>query len=244
MISYFKYWESLLIGALHALVCFFVPFLGMQPFVDSNGRSLGYGGLGATIFGCVVFVTNFKIAVMSSYWTWMEHFFIWGSAAIYPIVLYIIDLMGLGKEIHGLTGPTLASASFWFSLIGSVVLAIIPIIAFNTIENSKDTLLNRVLVRERTHIFDNEKVGKEVAPAPIDATPDEDIIAPIKDIPETPAGAYPDTANPTGYAFAPPVASFETNRYEAQKTFVYGTAAEIRSRVRATTVSQFGMDGL
>lgn len=244
MISYFKYWESLLIGALHALVCFFVPFLGMQPFVDANGRSLGYGGLGATIFGCVVFVTNFKIAVMSSYWTWMEHFFIWGSAAIYPIVLYIIDLMGLGKEIYGLTGPTLASASFWFSLIGSVVLAIIPIIAFNTIENSKDTLLNRVLVRERTHIFDNEKVGKEVAPAPIDATPDEDIIAPIKDIPETPAGAYPDTANPTGYAFAPPVASFETNRYEAQKTFVYGTAAEIRSRVRATTVSQFGMDGL
>ena len=126
----------------------------------------------------------------------------------------LFDAMGLSDELRGQTLPVLGSASFWFSIIGSVVLAIIPIIAINAYENSKDTELNRVLVRERTKIFADEKEAieedQQISSAP------EDIIAPIQNVPEISGSVYPDAENPTGYAFEPPVASFETVKYGSE----------------------------
>ena len=246
MTSYWKYWESLLVGVVHAFVCFFVPYLGMQPFVDGNGKSLGYTGFGSTVFGCVIFVTNFKIATMSSYWTWMQHLFYWGSAAIYPLILYLMDVIGLSDELMGQTGPLLASSAFWFSIIGSVVLGIIPIIAINTIQNSQDTALNRVLVRERTKIFDKEE---PTTPGPIEQQPfptqDEDIIAPIQNVSDVTGSVYPDAENPTGYAFEPPVVSFDTVKYSSQAYTAahFASREEIQSKMlRRATVSSFGLD--
>lgn len=252
MVSYMKYWEALGIGVLHALVCLFVPYLGMRPFVDSSGKSLGYGAFGITVYGCVVFVVNFKIATMSSYWTWMEHFFIWGSIIIYPLVVIVLDYTGFATEIRGLSVPTFGSNLFWFSIIGATVLATIPIIAINAYFNSRDTCLNRILVRERTHIFDYEKASssKSVQEQTITTEPErvveepEDIIVPVAKQEDVNIGAYPDVENPNGYAFEPPVNSFQTVRYNTIDTTTYGTAVDIRSRVRKHQISTFGLDQL
>lgn len=255
MVSYWKYWEALFIGVLHALCCFFIPYFGMRPFVDASGKSLGYGAFGITVYGCVIFVVNFKIATMSSYWTWMEHFFIWGSAIIYPLVVIVLDYMGVATEIRGLSVPTFGSSLFWFSVVGATVLATIPIIAINAWWNSRDTQLNRILVRERTHIFTHEvrqekpeekPIIQETIEPPKPVEPEEEIIVPVSQPEEVKIGLYPDTENPTGYAFEPPVVSFDTVRYDTINTDTtnYGTAAQLRSRIRKSQVSTFGLDQL
>jgi len=231
MVSYANFWVSLIIGLVHSLIAFYVPYYGMRPFINGSGITLGYANFGITVYGCVVFIVTFRIASMSTYWTWMHHFFIWCSAIIYPICVIVIDSLGLAHEIRGLAKPTFSSSSFYFSLIGSTVIATIPIVAITTIQTSLNTFTNQVRFQERT--------GKVIRKSEIVQRYDS-----IMEVPQLPEEKYPDDDNPTGYAFEPPVATFNTIRYDTVQTQVF-TADQIRSRIHsARKVSTFGLDEL
>lgn len=236
MTSYGNFWLSLGIGILHAFVSFFVPYFGMYPFVDGNGHGFGLSSFGGTVYGCVIFVVTFKIASMSSYWTWMHHFFIWCSALIYPLILWLFDITGLTPELDGVTIPLLKSSIFYFSIAGATVLGTIPILAINTYWNSQDTLTNRILVEERGNRF----LGFSKPKKEEKSDSNKEIIL---DISNNDQKSYPDDGNPTGYAFEPPAASYQTVSFE-NRPKVFFTADQIKSRIRTTQVSTFGLDML
>ncbi|KAH0786412.1 phospholipid-translocating P-type ATPase, flippase family protein [Histomonas meleagridis] len=90
VLSYYRFWLSLLLGIFHSFITFFIPYFGMKPFLFNDGKAIGMSDFGVTVYACVIFIANLKIATMCTYWTWIHHVLIWGSILIFfPITLIL-----------------------------------------------------------------------------------------------------------------------------------------------------------
>lgn len=235
-----RFWMEILLGIIHAGISFYIPYYGMWPFVDDYGHSLGLKEFGITVYGCVVLIVNLRIAAICTYWTVFHHLAIWLSIIMYPIVVLIIDGMGLSMEIKGVSFSTLTNSHFYFSIIGTAVIAIIPVVAYNAISNSRNTITNRVLHIER-HPIMHKDIRTEVAefiPPPPEPPKSED---------------YPLSS---GYNFEAPVNIRKTLYNTVQKygsdfnseesRFVQPSTFDFKSVPYLTTktVLSFGLDNL
>jgi magnesium-transporting ATPase (P-type) len=142
--SYWRFLASLGIGAIHALIAFFIPYGALPPASSANGRQIGLKEFGTTVYHCVVTLVNLEIALMSSYWTWLHHLFYWLSIAVCPIATLVIDAMRLSPDMAGTTLPLFGSAFFWFSIFATSIFGMMISLARRAFENARDTPTMRV----------------------------------------------------------------------------------------------------
>uniref|UniRef100_A0A8C0RSM3 Phospholipid-transporting ATPase n=1 Tax=Canis lupus familiaris TaxID=9615 RepID=A0A8C0RSM3_CANLF len=80
----FIYWTFL--GVFDALVFFFgAYFMFENTTVTSNGQIFGNWTFGTLVFTVMVFTVTLKLALDTHYWTWINHFVIWGSLLFYIV---------------------------------------------------------------------------------------------------------------------------------------------------------------
>uniref|UniRef100_A0A286XJT9 Phospholipid-transporting ATPase n=2 Tax=Cavia porcellus TaxID=10141 RepID=A0A286XJT9_CAVPO len=80
----FIYWTFL--GVFDALVFFFgAYFMFENTTVTSNGQMFGNWTFGTLVFTVMVFTVTLKLALDTHYWTWINHFVIWGSLLFYVV---------------------------------------------------------------------------------------------------------------------------------------------------------------
>ncbi|XP_051697675.2 phospholipid-transporting ATPase IH isoform X2 [Oryctolagus cuniculus] len=80
----FIYWTFL--GVFDALVFFFgAYFMFENTTVTSNGQIFGNWTFGTLVFTVMVFTVTLKLALDTHYWTWVNHFVIWGSLLFYVV---------------------------------------------------------------------------------------------------------------------------------------------------------------
>ncbi|XP_043439027.1 phospholipid-transporting ATPase IH isoform X1 [Prionailurus bengalensis] len=80
----FIYWTFL--GVFDALVFFFgAYFMFENTTVTSNGQIFGNWTFGTLVFTVMVFTVTLKLALDTHYWTWINHFVIWGSLLFYVV---------------------------------------------------------------------------------------------------------------------------------------------------------------
>ncbi|KAJ8252755.1 hypothetical protein GJAV_G00205210 [Gymnothorax javanicus] len=80
----FIYWTFL--GVFNAVVFFFgAYFLFDNTTFTSNGQMFGNWTFGTLVFTVLVFTVTLKLALDTHYWTWINHFVIWGSLLFYVI---------------------------------------------------------------------------------------------------------------------------------------------------------------
>jgi hypothetical protein len=194
MQGYARFLLSLGLGIVHAFVAFFVPFLGMAPLVDTGGYAMSNEDFGITVFCSVVAIVTFRIAAQCSYWTVLHHIFFWGSIVLYPIVVVVVSAMPVSMGLYKTGYLIFRQSSFYFSLLGAVVLAMSPVVSIANWERSQATEVNRIMYSER-HGWLEQKVSlleARVRPIPGEAFPQPDV--PV----------YPDRLNPTGTVFDQP----------------------------------------
>ncbi|KAH7865566.1 hypothetical protein Vadar_008338 [Vaccinium darrowii] len=63
-----------------------------QPF-RSGGETADMSALGTTMFTCIVWVVNCQLAFTVTYFSWIQHLFIWGSIAGWYIFLLVYGMM-------------------------------------------------------------------------------------------------------------------------------------------------------
>jgi magnesium-transporting ATPase (P-type) len=141
--SYPRFWLGMCIGLWHSFVAFFVPYFALQPLIGADGKELGYKEFGSAVYVCVVVLVNCQMAVMSNYWTWLHHVFIWGSIAL---CLAMIVLIGVGSapDVAGVHKALFTAPIFWFTLIAAAVTGMIPSVAGKAIMNARNTGINQV----------------------------------------------------------------------------------------------------
>ena len=227
-----RFWYSLILGIYHACISFFIPYLGMRPFILNNGKVIGLHEFGLIVYGCVVLIVNLRIATICQYWTWLHHVFIWGSILVFPLTAIIMDVMNISIDLHGVTKTAFSSPIFYYSIIGTTMVALVPVVVIVTIDFSMNKIRNRVLSYERNP--SGKKLREEVQ----EFLPPEQV-PPI-------STTYVDRNNENGYIFDEP-ANLERIRYQSAQ---YKTAPPAPVDVsnlpviKQKTVSHFGLDDL
>ncbi|XP_065121292.1 phospholipid-transporting ATPase IH-like isoform X1 [Paramisgurnus dabryanus] len=133
----FIYWTFL--GVFDAMVFFFGAFfLFDNTTFTSNGQLMaantqmmfGNWTFGTLVFTILVFVVTLKLALDTHYWTWINHFVIWGSLLFYVI----FSLLWGGiiwpflnyQRMYYVFMQMLSSGPAWLSIILLIIVSLLP----------------------------------------------------------------------------------------------------------------------
>ncbi|KAJ7416671.1 putative phospholipid-transporting ATPase IH [Willisornis vidua] len=125
----FIYWTFL--GVFDAAVFFFGAYLLLDnTVVTSNGQVFGNWTFGTVVFTVLVFTVTLKLALDTHYWTWINHFVIWGS-----LVFYIIFSLLWGgiiwpflnyQRMYYVFMQMLSSGPAWLGIILLITVSLLP----------------------------------------------------------------------------------------------------------------------
>ncbi|XP_018417757.1 PREDICTED: probable phospholipid-transporting ATPase IH [Nanorana parkeri] len=125
----FIYWTFL--GLFDAVVFFFgAYFLFDNATVTSNGQMLGNWTFGTLVFTVLVFTVTLKLALDTQYWTWINHFVIWGS-----LIFYIVFSLLWGgivwpflnyQRMYYVFMQMLSSGPAWLGIIILITVSLLP----------------------------------------------------------------------------------------------------------------------
>eukprot|EP00250_Pteridium_aquilinum_P014698 c22146_g1_i1 orf=313-3942(-) len=127
-------------GVASSLVVFFftINILKLQAF-RKGGQVSGLEILGATLYSCVVWTVNCQLALVTKYFTWVQHVCIWGS-----ILLWYLFLV-----VYGYITPTISTTAYqvfveactpaplyWLSILLVTGAALLPCYVFISFQNT------------------------------------------------------------------------------------------------------------
>nr|XP_030712572.1 probable phospholipid-transporting ATPase IH isoform X4 [Globicephala melas] len=160
----FIYWTFL--GVFDALVFFFgAYFMFENTTVTSNGQVFGNWTFGTLVFTVMVFTVTLKLALDTHYWTWINHFVIWGS-----LLFYVVFSLLWG----GVTWPFLSYQRMYYVFIhmlssGPAWLAIVLLVAVSLLPDVLKKVLCRQLwpsATERVQRSSSRRAPADAAPSP------------------------------------------------------------------------------
>ncbi|KAF9583570.1 hypothetical protein BGW38_009159, partial [Lunasporangiospora selenospora] len=122
-----KFWLYVLDALYQSLICFFVP-LYISNDIYINGRSTNdIVSLGTLISGCSVVVANLYMGLNMLHWTKMIFGVIFGSIIAFFLYSWIYaNFFTIDNPFYGMDVILLASPGFWFAILLSVILTMLP----------------------------------------------------------------------------------------------------------------------
>jgi phospholipid-translocating ATPase len=144
-------------GILTSLVVFFVPYGTMYHSVDPNGKDAAdLQSFGFAVATILVIVVNLQCGLDTSYWTGFNHFCIWGTLIVHFIFHfalyseYIYQIFGQGWYYIGTAQAVCSLAVFWFTVLLTTAILLLPIIAYRFIRlDMKPTLADKVRIVQK-----------------------------------------------------------------------------------------------
>uniref|UniRef100_H3B1E3 Phospholipid-transporting ATPase n=1 Tax=Latimeria chalumnae TaxID=7897 RepID=H3B1E3_LATCH len=148
-------------GIYTSVVMFFIPYCAFADATRDNGTQLAdYQTFAVTVATSLVIVVSVQIGLDTGYWTAINHFFIWGSVAMYFAILFAMHSNGLFEmfpnqfRFVGNAQNTLAQPTVWFTIILTTVVCIMPVVAFRFLKldlkpQLSDTVRYTQLVRKK-----------------------------------------------------------------------------------------------
>ncbi|KAJ1268163.1 hypothetical protein BS78_07G115800 [Paspalum vaginatum] len=127
-------WSRILSWMLNGMCCSIIIYFGslnavLVQAIRQDGRVAGFDILGVTMYTCVVWTVNCQLVLYISYFTWIQHFVIWGSILIWYTFLVIYGLFPPAistTAYHVFLEACASSPLYWLSTLMIVVTALIP----------------------------------------------------------------------------------------------------------------------
>lgn len=125
-------------GVCSAVIIFFlcIRALDVQAF-RKNGKTSGSDILGPTMYTCVVWVVNCQMALSVSYFTLIQHIFIWGGICLWYLFLLAYGALPPSYSTNAykvFTEALAPSASYWLITLCVVIAALIPYFSYKSIQ--------------------------------------------------------------------------------------------------------------
>eukprot|EP00794_Sanderia_malayensis_P010085 gene10085-11115_t len=134
---------KLLHGIMTSLLLYFLPYGIFQKATSQGGIDYANMEFFATTIACTLVITvNLQMALDTLHWTWINHFFIWGSIVFYFLFSFTIyspeiyDLAVGGVGFVGMAVNVFGSGLFWATIILTSSVCLLPIVGFRWV-NSK-----------------------------------------------------------------------------------------------------------
>ncbi|XP_066496321.1 phospholipid-transporting ATPase IG isoform X2 [Tiliqua scincoides] len=136
----FFYWTFL--GLFEGSVFFFGTYLLFQEVsIEDTGKMAGNWTFGTMIYTLLVFTVTLKLALDTRFWTWINHFVIWGSLIFY--VLFSFFWGGIlwpflrHQRMHHVFAQLLTSIATWLAIFFLVLTALFPEVLIIVFRNTK-----------------------------------------------------------------------------------------------------------
>lgn len=125
-------------GVLSATIIFFFCINAMEnQAFRKAGEVADLEVLGATMYTCVVWVVNSQMALSISYFTYIQHLFIWGGILFWYIFLLVYGTMdpSLSTTAYKVLIEACAPApSYWLITLLVLVASLLPYFAYASIQ--------------------------------------------------------------------------------------------------------------
>ncbi|KAL2519173.1 putative phospholipid-transporting ATPase 9 [Abeliophyllum distichum] len=125
-------------GLCSAIIIFFFCKKALNPQAfNKDGKIPEYQIFGATMYTCVVWVVNCQMALAISYFTLIQHIFIWGGISLWYLFLLAYGAMppSISTTAYKVFVESLApTPSFYIVTLFVVISTLIPYFAFNAIQ--------------------------------------------------------------------------------------------------------------
>lgn len=125
-------------GLLSGIIIFFLCMKSLNPeSYDKNGKTAGLEIMGATMYSCVVWVVNCQMALAVSYFTLIQHIFIWGGIFLWYMFLIVYGALpsSISTTAYKVFVETLAPApTYWLVTLFVVIASLIPYFCFKAIQ--------------------------------------------------------------------------------------------------------------
>lgn len=132
-----------------------------------DGQLAGIEELGAAMYTCIVWVVNLQVALALSYFTWIQHAFIWGSVVLWYIFLVVygyISPIYSTSAYKVLTEALSGSPLFWFMTVLIPIVCVLPYCAYQAYQRMFHPM-DHHLIQEihylQKHITDPEMYKRE-----------------------------------------------------------------------------------
>ena len=102
-----------------------------------DGQVVDYEVLGVTMYTCVVWAVNCQMAISINYFTWIHHFFIWGSIAFWCIFLVIYGYLPpeMSKTAYrAFVEECAPSVLYWLVTLLVVICILLPYFSFRAFQ--------------------------------------------------------------------------------------------------------------
>ena len=125
-----EFLKSVAHGIITSFVIFFVPYGAFSNAIGSEGVNLdGHQIFGTAVSTILVLVVTAQIALDTAYWTVFNHVVIWGSVAFYFAMTLFMNSNLMGHQYLGCLRMILSTGHFWFTLLLTLAILLIPVIA-------------------------------------------------------------------------------------------------------------------
>uniref|UniRef100_A0A7N0U1E2 Phospholipid-transporting ATPase n=1 Tax=Kalanchoe fedtschenkoi TaxID=63787 RepID=A0A7N0U1E2_KALFE len=138
LFSWLRILGWMLNGVISAVIIFFfcTRALEHQAF-NEEGKVVDYQIIGGTMYTCVVWVVNLQMALSVSYFTLIQHIFIWGGVALWYLFLMIYGALSptISTTAYRIFIEALAPApSFWLVTLFVVISTLIPYFTYSAVQ--------------------------------------------------------------------------------------------------------------
>ncbi|XP_074150567.1 putative phospholipid-transporting ATPase IM isoform X1 [Sminthopsis crassicaudata] len=132
-----KFFICIAHGVYTSFALFFIPYGAFYNVAGEDGKHIAdYQSFAVTIATSLVIVVSVQIALDTSYWTVINHVFIWGSIAVYFSILFtmhsdgIFDIFPNQFPFVGNARHSLTQKNIWLVILLTTVVSVMPVITF------------------------------------------------------------------------------------------------------------------
>ncbi|KAL0351013.1 UNVERIFIED_CONTAM: putative phospholipid-transporting ATPase 8 [Sesamum radiatum] len=153
-------------GILSSMIIFFFTTSSVihQAF-RQDGQVLDFEVLGVMMYTCVVWTVNCQMAISINYFTWIQHFFIWGSIAFWYafLVMYgAISPIISTTAYQVLVEACAPSPFYWLATLLIVVSTLLPYFMYRAFQTEFNPMIHDIIQRRRLESSEEEEASVEL----------------------------------------------------------------------------------
>lgn len=127
--NYKVFWGWVMNALFHSFVCFWFVMLSFKnQFPYENGRAMDLFSMGSLSFTCVVVVVTLKLGLETRFWTWVNHFVMWGSIIVYAMWLMVYGVFfegtSMGSDLYRSVFQLYEAGTYYLCIIFVIVLCL------------------------------------------------------------------------------------------------------------------------
>ncbi|KAI3503445.1 hypothetical protein L1887_31886 [Cichorium endivia] len=141
-------------GVLSSMIIFFIcKNSTIHQSFRSDGHVIDYEILGVIMYTCVIWAVNSQMALSINYFTWIQHFFIWGSIFFWYVFLIIYGYLNPAWSTTAyrvFTDACAPSPFYWMTTLLVVVATLLPYFMYRSFQTRFHPMFHDEIQRRRS----------------------------------------------------------------------------------------------